>query len=514
MPETVDCSPLIIAVRNTSEAGSSYAWTFGDGSPVLNLPDKQSVSHSYSNDQNNIAVFGLRLDVSTSFGCTDYITQNLTVYPSVDVDFERDSAGCSPFTAQFTNASQRSTTYVWDFGDATASYVNEPSHTYVNSDQTEKIFNIELKGYSDYGCVDSTIKQIRVYPSPVARFSYNPIYQYFPSSLVSLVNETNQGTWNFEWDFDDGNTSSQMDPGSYTYSDWGEYNIKLSVSNTQCSDSVIHWIKIFPPFPIAYFEPDIDSGCVPLVVSFTNNSLYGEEYLWDYDDGGSSTAFEPTHTFNKSGYYQVKLTVKGEGGEDFAFYEIQSFILPVPDFLVEPSLVMLPDQPAKVFNFTKYGNRYLWDFGDGTTYYAKDTVHQYTELGVYDVSLTAWSENGCEAYLNLPEAVTVIGKSLMKFPNAFAPSTSGPNGGWYNPNNPSNEIFFPVHDGVIDYNLVIYNRWGELVFETTDVNQGWDGYCGSYRCMQAVYVWQVKVEYSNGKLEVLVGDITLLHKRE
>jgi gliding motility-associated-like protein len=102
----------------------------------------------------------------------------------------------------------------------------------------------------------------------------------------------------------------------------------------------------------------------------------------------------------------------------------------------------------------------------------------------------------------------------MMFPNVFAPSVSGPTGGWYNPNDVSNEIFFPVHDGVMEYNLIIYNRWGELVFETDNVNQGWDGYCGSIRCTEGVYVWQVKVRYSNNTQEVLVGDVTLLHKRE
>ena len=116
--------------------------------------------------------------------------------------------------------------------------------------------------------------------------------------------------------------------------------------------------------------------------------------------------------------------------------------------------------------------------------------------------------------MNMPEAVTVIGKGIMMFPNAFKPSASGPTGGRYNPNDPSNEIFFPYHDGVIEYELIIYNRWGELVFETDDVNQGWDGYLGSTRCAEGVYVWRVKVRYANGEQDVLLGDVTLFHKQD
>ena len=110
------------------------------------------------------------------------------------------------------------------------------------------------------------IRTVTVYPSPEARFSYNPIYQYFPSATVTLVNETNTGDYQYEWDFDDGQTSTLRDPGSHSYSTWGEYNIGMRASNDQCSDSIVHWIKIFPPQPIAAFVPDIDTGCTPLAV--------------------------------------------------------------------------------------------------------------------------------------------------------------------------------------------------------------------------------------------------------
>jgi PKD repeat protein len=512
--EIVDCSPLEVSIENLSEAGDLYVWDFGDGTTPVDTTGIGTHYHSYTNDQPGVAVHVLKLYAETLNGCKDSVTQNMTVYPSVDVGFERDSAGCSPYTSRFTNSSQRAINYIWDFGDGTIGYINEPGHTFVNEGVNDTVFNVEMRGYSIYGCEDSITKQVTVYPSPVAKFDYNPIYQYFPSATVTLVNETSPGTFDYEWIFDDGNTSDLKDPGSYTYDHWGEYNIQLNVSNPQCTDSVVHWIKIFPPQPIAAFVPNIDTGCVPLVVSFTNNSVYADEYFWEFDDGGTSTDFEPTHTFEQAGYYQVKLTVRGEGGEDFAFQEIRVFILPEPDFLVEPDLVMLPDQPAKTFNFTKHGTRFLWDMGDGTMYDVKDTVHQYTEIGIYDVSLRAWTDKGCEAFLEIPEAVEVIGKGTVIYPNAFAPSVSGPSGGYYNPQDVSNEIFFPYHDGVMEYQLYIYNRWGELVFETNDVNQGWDGYCGSERCTEGVYVWKVEVEYSNGKREVLVGDVTLLHKRE
>ncbi len=511
---TNGCSPLNITVQNLSEAGDNYSWSFGDGTDPVNMTDTQEVTHSYFNDQPDVGYHELRLDVTTSRGCNDYITQNISVYPSVEVDFERDSAGCSPYTSQFVNTSQRAINFEWRFGDGGFSYIKDPGHTFVNTGIANAIMDVELKGYSEYGCPDSMTRQVTIYPSPEARFNYTPIYQYFPSATVTLVNETNAGDYSYEWGFDDGMTSTERDPGTHTYTHWGEYNISLTASNDQCSDSMVHWIKIFPPQPIAAFVPDRDSGCVSLTVSMTNNSIYGEAYLWEFDDGSNSTDFEPTHTFNEAGFFQVKLTVTGEGGVDYAFHEFEVYELPELDFFVEPILVMLPDEPVKTFNLSKYGTRYQWDFGDGTTYEAKDTIHQYTQVGIYDVSLTAWTKHGCEAYMIIPEAVTVIGEGSIMYPNVFRPSTSGPTYGAYNASQHLNEIFYPVYEGVVEYELTIYNRWGERLFETSDISQGWDGYYDGNLCPQGVYVWKATVTYGNGKAEILSGDVTLLRKNE
>jgi PKD repeat protein len=510
--QIVGCSPLNISVENLSESGDSFVWSFGDGSAPVNSTDTSPISHTYVNDQADVLYLELRLEVINNQGCSDFITQNIAVYPSVDVDFKRDSAGCTPFSSQFTNTSRRASSFVWDFGDGGFSYISDPGHTFVNTGETNLTAKVELRGYSQYGCTDAVIKELTIYPSPVARFSYNPIYQYFPSATVTLENKTNTGDYNFEWDFDDGLSSVEKDPGTHTYDHWGEYNIELKASNSHCSDSVIHWIEIFPPQPIAAFEVDIDTGCVPLFVAFTNNSIYADEYLWEFDDGSTSAEFEPSHTFNTGGLYQVKLTARGEGGEDYAFHEFEIFILPEPDFFVEPSLVMLPDELVKTFNLSKHGTSYRWDFGDGTIYNAHDTIHQYTHPGVYDVSLTAWTEHACEAYKIIPEAVTVIGEGSIKFPNVFKPNPSGPIGGGYNAADHLNEVFYPVQKGVVEYELAIYNRWGERLFITHDINVGWDGYYNGSLCIQGVYIWKCTVTYGNGTSERMAGDLTLLHK--
>jgi len=511
--KTVACSPLEINITNTSENGDTYIWDYDDGTDPDSVTNTNPSSYTYQNDAGTTLAIELTLDVFSDNGCSDNIIQNLTVYPSVITDFERDSAGCSPYFSEFTNNSTGTSNYLWSLGDGTASLLVNPSHTFVNNTEINKIFDVTLSGSSGFGCADTITKQITVYPSPVAKFDYTPIYQYFPSATIDLTNETNEGTYNYLWKYDDGTISLQEDPGTYTYTHWGEYDISLFVSNDQCTDSVTHWIKIFPPLPIAGFISDVDSGCVPLNVRFTDESTYAEDYYWSYDDGGSSTQTDPVYTFTEPGIYQVKQTVIGEGGEDIAFREIHAFRLPEVKFTVEPTLIMLPDQYAKIFNFSEYGVTFLWDFGDGTTYTTDEPAHLYTELGTYDVSLEVWTKHGCEGYLIKPLEVEVIGAGVVEYPNVFAPNMTGPTGGKYNPTDVSNQTFFPMHEGVIKYSLMIYNRWGELIFKTTDINTGWDGYYqDGTLAPQGVYIYKVEGTYTNGSLFEHLGDVTVLHK--
>ncbi|GAG62628.1 unnamed protein product, partial [marine sediment metagenome] len=256
---SVDCPPFELTIQNVSEAGDTYNWNFGDGYGPVTTTNLNSVNHTYSNDTDETQTYALQLDVVSVHGCTDTITQNINVYPSISVDFERDSAGCSPYLSEFSNNSVRAFNYEWDFGDGTSGSLTYPTHTYFNNSMNDEVYDVKLKGISKFGCIDSVTKQVTVYPSPIAEFDATPVYQYFPNVTVYLTNETNDGYWNFQWGFGDGQTSTLEDPGSYTYSQWGNYNISLSVSSDHCQDSISHRIRIFAPIP-----PNID------VIAFKN----------------------------------------------------------------------------------------------------------------------------------------------------------------------------------------------------------------------------------------------------
>ena len=506
----IDCPPFDLPITNTSINADQYSWIFGDGD-TLHTNALDPINHIYGNTTGDIATYEMTLRAVSNYGCMDSSQQKIYVYPGTIADFSFNQDGCSPLSVGFNNESIRGYSYMWDFGDGTSMSIQDPTNIYFNLSDHDTIYYVNLTSTSEHGCIDSRTDSVFVYTQPEAEFIALPTHQEFPSSTVSLDNMSNPGTWNYLWDMGDGSTTSLEDPQPHTYSHWGDYMIKLHVSSAHCADSVSHTIRIFPTMPVADFDT-IYPGCEPHTVQFASNSLYGDSYLWEFDDGSTSTEFEPLHTFTEPGLYNVKLTVTGDGGIDYAYHQVEVYRNPIVNFRVAPNEVMLPDQEIKLFNLSEHGETYLWDFGDGNTSSDVSPRYLYSELGTYDISLDVWTEHGCTDRLVKLAAVTVLGKGLIMFPNAFKPILTGPNGGYYTMGEPErNHIFHPYWEGVEEYHLLIYSRWGELVFESNDVNIGWDGYLDGQLASQDVYAWRCTGIFSNGKPFSLVGDVTLLH---
>jgi hypothetical protein len=278
----------------------------------------------------------------------------------------------------------------------------------------------------------------------------------------------------------------------------------------------MHYITIVPPAPVAMFDT-VASGCAPLYISVNNTSLNtdvpGTTYKWDFGDGSVSTAKNPTYTYFTPGDYRIELTVTGPGGMSVISRVVSAYPSPQAHFQVTPSTVYANDLSVRFFNLTTGATSYLWDFGDGDTSKVKDPYHKYMEEGVYDVTLWAYSGNGCVNQYILSPAVTVLPVGDIRYPTVFTPNKTGPiersdlpTGGIE-----ADQFFYPpIRQKVINYKLQIFNRWGVLIFESHDINVPWNGYYKGRLCQQGVYVWLVEGKYQDGKPFRKVGNVTLL----
>jgi hypothetical protein len=274
---------------------------------------------------------------------------------------------------------------------------------------------------------------------------------------------------------------------------------------------------VLPIPPVANFD-SIPSGCSPLNITLNNTSLNteapGTTYRWDFDDGSTSTARNPTYTYFVPGAYRVELIVTGPGGTSSKSQVINVYPSPKAYFEVSPQLVFVNDEKVRAFNLSEGADSYLWEFGDGDTSKVKEPFHKYMTEGVYDITLWAYSKNGCSDKYVLSPGVTVEPAGILRFSNAFTPNKDGPIERTDLPTSgiELDQFFFPpVREKVINYKLQIFNRLGVLIFESHDINVPWNGYYKGVLCPQGVYVWYVEGKYANGKPFKQVGDVTLLH---
>lgn len=509
---TLGCYPLDVVFSNNSIGADSFEWVYGTGE--VSTTDEMTHTHTYFNVANTPVTYNITLNAFTNSGCSSSDQLSIEVLPVLTAQATANQVGCSPHTVQFNNESNGALSYFWDFGDGNTHTIANPQHTFINDTNEDLVFEAMLVAQSTFGCFDTTFVPITVYAVPVANFTATPEVQQYPETTVELENLSIAGaSTEYTWLMGDETQYAIEQLESHTYESWGVYTITLIADNGLCSDATTQTIEILPPNPIADFLGPAD-GCAPLTVEFEDLSQYATGWVWQFGDGGSATVANPAYTFQNPGSYTVTLTVNGigPGTSDQITQEaiIEVYPRAVAAFTITPTQISVPGDPVNTINLSENATEYLWDFGDGNTSTEENPVHYYQEEGIFTIELTANNEFDCPSTHRWVDAIFAQPDGEIVFPNAFTPTSSGPNGGLYDPTLYNNDIFFPLHKGVTEYRLQIFNRWGELLFESDDVNVGWDGYYRGELCKQDVYAWKVRARFSNGESIVKAGDVTLL----
>lgn len=179
---------------------------------------------------------------------------------------------------------------------------------------------------------------------------------------------------------------------------------------------------------------------------------------------------------------------------------------PTANFVASTYTATIPNDPISFTNQSSGANSYSWNFGDGNSSTVTNPIHNFLAVGFYNVQLVAINQYNCRDTAS--QEIKVI--SDFQFPNVFTPNPNGGSGGSYNPLDMSNDVFFPYTSGVVEYDLMIFNRWGELIFRSRDVTIGWDGYFNGKICQQDAYVWKANVKFFDGRTLNKTGTLTLL----
>jgi gliding motility-associated-like protein len=207
------------------------------------------------------------------------------------------------------------------------------------------------------------------------------------------------------------------------------------------------------------------------------------------------------------GNWDVTLVATGTGGTTTLTqkYLITTYPKPILDFYTNKRFMSLPNA---VFNFINNSNTVKndWSLIDSLGQVQqqsklRDPSFVVNQTARFGVQLIGTNSYGCVDTLFKPNYISTTGPGYVYVPNAFSPNKNGRNDGFA----PS---LFNIKER--NYMFRVYNRWGEMVYETTDINGIWDGYYKGNFCEQDVYVWTVNGEYFNGDLFSFRGTVTLL----
>ncbi len=255
----------------------------------------------------------------------------------------------------------------------------------------------------------------------------------------------------------------------------------------------------------------LSEGCTPLKVKFSIRSSVYDSCRWSFGDGGYSDKTDPEWIYDSEGEYNVVLTVFGtDGSKKITSSFIKVHPKPSARFEISRTETNNPDNEILFLNYSSNAVRFKWDFGDGNSSDFFEPKYKYEKSGNYNVMLVASSENGCSDSLVVLNAITGS-MYYISFPNAFIPNIGGPTGGYYSPkSDEAAQVFHPVFSGVSDYQLRVFSKHGIAIFESNDINVGWDGYFKGQLCEQGVYIWKVRGSFLNGEPYIKMGDVTLL----
>ena len=415
------------------------------------------------------------------------------------------SVFCTGLTMVFTQNSSNATTFYWDFGDPSTttdtSAMMTPSWTYPSNGTY--IVTLIINKYTL--CADTTTATVKI---------QNLLNPHFTPPKPKCMNEYNegfllQGTYandaTFKWDFGykaSPVSSDKKDPGRVLYKTAGTFPVTLTVTENGCTKKYTDSVKVLQK-PKAKYETESPLACQLRPVHFINQStgLLPLSYLWGFGDDRTSTEESPHYTYQKTGTYLTSLIAASTNGcKDTFKLPATLAVNPQPDagFDIDPKDTSVFYSQIKLTDFSKDALNCNMFWGDGSLSADCSTGHTYTAPGTYMI-MQVVENKGCvdTAYAE----VIVRPDFVFWLPNAFTPSES----------EGVNDLYKPTLYGVHDYRFMIFDRWGQKLFETSDPQEGWNGYIKGRLCQQDVYVYKITFKDDvNLKGHQYIGHFTLV----
>lgn len=447
----------------------------------------------------------INLEVTSDQGCSATVIDSVFVHPLPVVAMELND-GCQfsslAFQDQSTIAWDAVSSWSWSFGDDDSLTEQNPEHSYSEPGQ----YAVTLNVGSSFGCWSAATETITVWPVPENAILVQPHCFGVTTTLQSLSTVASGVIAQTVWDLD--SVLAEGEVVQHLFAEAGFHLVTLTTISDQGCSAQSGAVQEVQPLPQVAFSISDSALCADEMLLLTGASSIDDPYIiasyaWYLEEESLGGGPVVEVMLANSGTYTVGLVVTtGNGCVDSLFMPdaVTVYPRPVAGFDMNPEQLSIVDPEFHVIDGSEGASHWQYTFGDGEATYEQEPTHRYENFGTYVVEQIVSSIHGCldTSY----RTVTVVPDLLIHVPNAFTPNGDG-----------INDVFRPSLDGfdVREYTLTIWNRWGELLFTSSEVSQGWDGTYSGLQAQDDVYVWQIELRAEGfvGKKQ-LRGHVTVL----
>ncbi len=495
------CPPLSSTfLDTTNQTIVQWLWDFGDG----NFRTDKNPTHIFTTPGN----YDVGLIVTNYANCRDTIVKTEYIKiggPNGQISFSSDTL-CIPEAVEFNLNLSNTKYYVINYGDENKvgyNYQENPDTT-IHIYQQGGIYQPSIELIDSTGCNHKLQELPKIYGDSIhANFKTNsPIIcdlkniQFLNSSRSTFESQ-------YMWLFGN-NDSSLLESPVYSYSKDSTYEITLKqTSPLGCIDSAKNTIKVIES-PVPSLKIENENYCIPsktsLELVFENSEFTFDSIYFSINGSEFMTGDSIVNTFLEKGEQTIKYTIEYadqncvlDSTFTLSFYE-----WPLANFEYSPRNSSLDEPIIYFIDNSTNTTLWSWSFDDTESSSLQNPVHSYAMEGIYNVQLIASNPGGC--FDTITKSISVSPYDFIKLPSAFSPNGDG-----------RNETFSILNAGNIELiEFKIFNRWGNLVFETNNKEEAWDGKRRGEDQNSGTYIYYIKGRKSSGEITEIKGNFTLL----
>lgn len=480
----------VVITANSAPAASSFLWSTNSNTQSISVAPLVNTSYS--------------VVVTDIHNCVDSASHTVAVYslPMVSIS-PSSSTICDGDTVSLGVSSNHPIQSVLWSNSQTSTNIN------VNPSSTQS-FWVKLTDTNSCENVDTASVQVIARPSCAINAFPDTICS-IDSSIVSYTGTATSAA-QYNWDFD-GATIISGSGGSPHILRWNNAGLKyitLDVTENACTSYPDTATVMVYLTPSVIFEALPEDACLGELVNFTNKTPNISTYFWDFGDlstnKDTSSLENPSYIYNQTGAYMVNLNVlNNEGCSANGSSYVNVYPNPIAAFVAKPKLVDVLDATVNFTDVSVGAVSWSYDFGEPTNVNNYSNLqhpwHKFQDTGVYQVSLVVENMYGCAD--TAWNEVVVEATGMLFYPNAFTPNGDGINDKYI------------VKGRYLDWStfeMYVYNRWGQIVFQSKNVNEAWNGRYNNNgdECPMDVYSLIISVSDIYGKQYRYNGSITIV----